>query len=530
LSEAPKRDSYDAVIVGGGPNGLSAAITIARAGRSVLVLEAEDTVGGGVRSDELTLPGFVHDVCSSIYPLGAGSPFLNTLPLHEHGLEWLHPQTPVAHPFDDGTAAVLERSIDATADGLGPDAEAYRRLMRPLVADWDKLAEGTLGPLRFPRHPFALARFGLKAIRSANGLAKSLFEGQRTRSLFAGMCAHSMMPLEQPPTAAFGLMLAIAGHAVGWPMVKGGSQRLTRAMSAYLLSLGGEIVTGNTVESLDGLPKATAVLCDVTPSALAKIAGKKLPARYRRRLERFRQGAGVFKLDFALDGPVPWTAPECVRAGTVHLSGDIEETAAAERAVWKGEHPERPHVLVAQHSLFDSTRAPEGKHTLWAYCHVPNGSTFDMTDRIEAQIERFAPGFRDRILAKSVMSPAKLEAYNPNYIGGDISGGVQDLRQLFTRPVPRIVPYSTPLRGLYICSSSTPPEVAFTGCAAITPRWLPCAATFRVTLTSSVSAPLRGPRAAVHGHQPQCWHFGSGAATRMAGCPEMMVPALAMPH
>ena len=457
MSGAPKHDSYDAVVVGGGPNGLSAAITVARTGRSVLVMEAEETVGGGVRSDELTLPGFVHDVCSSIYPLGIGSPFFNNLPLREHGLEWVHPQTPVAHPFDDGTAAVLERSVDETADALGPDANAYRRLMRPLVADWDKLADGILGPLRFPRHPLALARFGLKAIRSAKGLARSHFEGQRARSLFAGISAHSMMPLENRPTAAFGLVLAIAGHAVGWPLVKGGSQSLTSALAAYLLSLGGEIVTGAKVESLDELPEATVVFCDLTPSGLAKIAGDRLPARYRRRLGRFRHGVGVFKVDFALDGPVPWRAPECSRAGTVHLSGDIDETAASERAVWKGEHPERPHVLAAQHSLFDPTRAPEGKHTLWTYCHVPSGSTFDMTGRIEAQIERFAPGFRDRILAKSIMSPARLEEYNPNYIGGDISGGAQDMRQLFTRPVARIVPYSTPVKGLYICSSSTPP-------------------------------------------------------------------------
>ena len=457
MSGGPKRDFYDAVVVGAGPNGLSAAITVARKGRSVLVMEAAETIGGGARSDELTLPGFVHDVCSSIYPLGVGSPFFNTLPLHEHGLEWLHPLAPVAHPFDDGTAAVLERSIDATADALSPDANAYRRLMRPLVADWDKLADGFLGPLRFPKHPFAMARFGLKAIRSANGLARSLFEGQRARSLFAGICGHSMMPLDRPPTAAFGLMLAIAGHAVGWPMVKGGSQNLTRALAAYLLSLDGEIVTGAKVESLDELPKSRAVLCDIPPRALVKITGDRLPGRYRRGLERFRQGVGVFKVDFALDGPVPWRASECARAGTVHLSGDIEDTVAAERAVWQGEHPERPHVLVAQHSLFDPTRAPGDKHTLWAYCHVPNGSTFDMTDRIEAQLERFAPGFRDRILAKSVMSPARLEEYNPNNIGGDISGGVQDIRQLFTRPVPRIVPYSTPLRGLYICSASTPP-------------------------------------------------------------------------
>ena len=457
MSSTPKHESYDAVVVGAGPNGLAAAITVAQTSRSVLVVEAEATVGGGARSDELTLPGFVHDVCSSIYPLGVGSPFFSTLPLHEHGLEWVHPQAPVAHPFDDGTAAVLERSIDATADALGPDAAAYRRLMRPLVADWDKLARGILGPLRIPRNPLAMARFGLKAIRSGRGLATSLFEGHRARSLLGGLCAHSMMPLERRPTAAFGLLLGMAGHAVGWPMPLGGSHRITRALASYLESLGGEIVTGAKIESLEELPRARAVLCDVTPRQLVSIAGDRLPSRYRRRLGRYRYGVGVFKVDFALDGPVPWKAPECARAGTVHLSGTIKETAEAERAVWRGEHPDRPHLLVAQHSLFDQTRAPEGKHTLWTYTHVPNGSTCDMTERIEAQIERFAPGFRELILAKSVMTPAQLEEYNPNYVGGDINGGVQDLRQLFTRPVPRLVPYSTPVKGLYICSSSTPP-------------------------------------------------------------------------
>jgi phytoene dehydrogenase-like protein len=449
---------YDAVVVGSGPNGLAAAITMAQARLSVLVLEAAETIGGGTRSAELTLPGYIHDVCSAVHPLGAGSPFFRTLPLAEHGLEWIHPAAPLAHPFDDGTAAVLERSVEATGETLGRDATAYRKLMAPLVADWDKLAVDLLGPLRLPpRHPFTLARFGWHAIHSARGLAERLFEGERARALFGGMAAHSMIPLDQPPTAAFGLVIGILGHAVGWPMPRGGSQRIADALAGYLRTLGGEVVTGVRVEALDELPPAGAVLCDVTPRQLLHIAGQHLPARYRHKLEGYRYGPGVFKIDWALDGPIPWQAAECTRGGTLHLGGTLPEMVAAERAVWRGEHPEKPYVLVVQPSLFDPTRAPEGKHTAWAYCHVPNGSTFDMTERIEAQIERFAPGFRDLILVRSVKSAVEMERYNPNYIGGDINGGVQDLRQLFTRPVFRLVPYSTPIKGLYICSSSTPP-------------------------------------------------------------------------
>jgi phytoene dehydrogenase-like protein len=454
----PEDYDYDAAVVGSGPNGLAAAITLAQAGWSVLVLEARDTIGGGTRSAELTLPGYIHDVCSAVHPLGAGSPFFRTLPLAEHGLEWIHPPVPLAHPFDDGTAAVLERSVEATGKTLGPDAAAYQKLMAPLVTDWDKLAADLLGPLRIPpRHPLALARFGWHAIPSARRLAERLFEDERARALFGGMAAHSMIPLDQPPTAAFGLVIGILGHAVGWPLPRGGSQRIADALACYLRSLGGEVVTGVRVQSLDELPPARAVLCDVTPRQLLRIAGQRLPAGYRRRLAGYRYGPGVFKVDWALDGPIPWQAVECRRAGTVHLGGTLEEMAAAERVVWRGAHPEKPYVLVVQPSLFDATRAPEGKHTAWAYCHVPNASTFDMTERIEAQIERFAPGFRDCILARSVKSAVEMEQYNPNYIGGDINGGVQDLRQLFTRPVFRLVPYSTPLKGLYICSSSTPP-------------------------------------------------------------------------
>ena len=447
----------DAVVVGAGPNGLAAAITLARAGKSVLVLEAKDTVGGGCRSAALTLPGFVHDVCSAIHPLGLGSPFFRALPLQEHGLEWIHPPAAVAHALDDGTAVVAERSVEETARGMGPDGEAYTALIRPLAEGWPALAGDLLAPLRVPDHPFAMARFGLLAIRSARGLAEARFRGDRARALFAGIAGHSVLPLERPATAAVGLVLAVLAHAVGWPLPRGGSQRIADALASYLRSLGGAIETGSPVESLDRLPPARAVLVDVTPRQLLRLAGGRLRGLYRRQLESYRYGPAAFKLDYALSGPVPWKAPECARAATVHLGGTLPEIAAAESAVSRGQHPERPFVLVAQQSLFDPSRAPAGQHTLWAYCHVPNGSTFDMTDRVEAQIERFAPGFRDRVLARSVLAPAQLEARNPNYVGGDIGGGAQDLGQMFTRPAWRIVPYSTPLPGLFICSSSTPP-------------------------------------------------------------------------
>jgi phytoene dehydrogenase-like protein len=448
---------YDAVVVGSGPNGLAAAIELARNGCSVVVLEAEDTVGGGTRSAELTLPGFVHDVGSAIHPLGYTSPFFSTLPLQEHGLEWVHPPAPLAHPFDGGTAAVLERSVEETGETLGPDAEAYRRLMSPIAHDWNRLVDSLLGPPRLPRHPFALARFGLRAIRSARGLAESLFDGEKARGLFAGNAAHSFLPMEQLPSAAFGLVLSAAGHAAGWPFPKGGSQKIADALISYLRSLGGEVYAGFRVGSVEDVPQTRTVLFDVTPWQLLEISGRHFTKRYRRALKRYRYGPGVFKVDFALDGPIPWRAEGCRRAATVHLGGTLDEISAGEAAVSRGEHPEKPFVLLAQHSLFDETRAPEGKHTVWTYCHVPNGSTFDMTERIEKQIERFAPGFRDRILAKSTMGPADLQRINANHIGGDINGGLQDFRQLFTRPVARLTPYSTPARGLYLCSSSTPP-------------------------------------------------------------------------
>ncbi len=448
---------YDAVVVGSGPNGLAAAITLAQAGRRVLVREGAATIGGGTRTAELTLTGFRHDVCSTAHPLGVGSPFFRTLPLAEHGLEWVHAPAPLAHPLDDGTAAVLERSVNATAAGLGADGAAYRRLFAPLVQDWDVLVDGLLRPLAVPRHPLALARFGLLALRSAQGLAAGHFHDPAARALFAGMAAHGVVPLNQIATAAVGLVLALASHAVGMPVARGGSQAIAAALGSYLESLGGTIETRTPVRTLADLPAADLILCDTSPRGLLRLAGDRLPTGYRRQLGRFRYGPAAFKLDFALDGPIPWRAAGCRRAAVVHLGGSLAEIVTAEHAPWHGQAAAQPYVIVVQASLFDETRAPAGRHTGWAYCHVPNGATTDMTARIEAQIERFAPGFRDRILARHVSTPAQMAAYNPNYVGGDINSGAQDLRQLFTRPVPRLDPYATPVRGLYLCSSSTPP-------------------------------------------------------------------------
>jgi len=445
-----------ATVIGSGPNGLAAAIELARSGCSVQVLEAEKTIGGGTRSGELTLPNFVHDICSAVHPLGVASPFFRTLPLASHGLEWIQPPAPLAHPLDDGTAVVLEKSIEETCENLGEDAAAYRKLINPLVNDWENLFADLLGPIRFPKHPLTFARFGLSARRSAQGLAKSHFKGERARAIFAGIAGHSMLSLDQAFSASFAVVLAVAGHAVGWAIPRGGSQKIADALSSYLRSLGGEVVANSRVESIDNLLKPErAVLCDLTPRGLLKAAGHHLPKSYRRKLERYRIGHAVFKIDWALNAPIPWKAKECARAGTVHLGGTLAEIAASEDAPAKGKHAEKPYVLVTQPSLFDSTRAPEGKHTAWGYCHVPNGSTFDMTERIENQIERFAPGFRDCIIAKKVSPPAELERHNANLVGGNISGGSNDIRQLFLRPTLSL--YSTPAKGLYICSSSTPP-------------------------------------------------------------------------
>src|SRR5215213_8725890 len=448
---------YDAVVVGSGPNGLAAAVELARNGKRVAVLEGKSTIGGGARSAEITLPGFVHDLGSAIHPLGYASPFFRSLPLEEHGLEWVHPDAPLAHPLDGGEAAVLERSIEATAAGLGNDAAAYRRLMEPISADADRIAGFFVGKPGLLRHPLALASSGVRSLGDAEGLANSVFEDEKAKGLFAGNAAHSFLPLDRSPSAMFGLLLGTLGHAFGWPFPRGGSQSLADALASYLESMGGEIYTDSPVGAVEEVPKTSAVLFDVTPRQLLDIAGEHFTEDLNNALKRYRYGPGVFKVDFALDGPIPWEAEGGKRAGTVHLGGTLEEIAAGESAVGRGEHPERPFILLAQQSLFDRTRAPEGKHTVWAYCHVPNGSSFDMTERIEAQIERFAPGFGDRILARSTMATADMEHSNANYIGGDIYGGLQDFRQLFTRPVLRPNPYSTPARGLYICSSSAPP-------------------------------------------------------------------------
>ena len=450
-----------AVVIGSGPNGLAGAIALARVGYEVVVHEAEPEVGGGMRSAELTLPGFVHDVCSSIHPLGSGSPFFRELELD---VDWVHPEAPAAHPFDDGSSLVLEHDLDATAEGLGAGGVAYRKLVGPLVEGWREIERVLLGPL--PVSPRAALdvrrRLGTRglidalraSLSAARPLAESWFADERVRGWFSGHAAHSMLPLERRPSGGFGLALLTLGHAVGWPFPRGGSQRLADALAARLRELGGEVVTSSPV---DELPQADVVLADVVPRELARIAGARLPERYRRQLLAYRHGPGAFKLDWALDGPIPWRDPACARAGTVHVGGMLEEISASEWGAWSGRPAGNPFVLLAQTSLFDDTRAPAGKHTAWAYCHVPNGSTVDMTERIEAQVERFAPGFRDRILARHAFAPADLEAHNRNLVGGDLNGGAMDLGQLLTRPVRKLVPYRTPIEGVYLCSSSTPP-------------------------------------------------------------------------
>jgi phytoene dehydrogenase-like protein len=452
----------DAIVVGAGPNGLAAALTLARAGMSVRVYEAAATIGGGTRTQELTLPGFRHDVCSTILPLTLASPFFRTIDWNAHGVELLHPDAPVAQALDGGRAAVLERSFAATAAGLDADRRtddggAWLRLFGPLVRDARKLSGELLRPvIHRPRHPLALARFGRPALRSADGLARSRFRGDPARALFAGMAAHSMVALDRPLSASFGLVLGMYAHALGWPMIRGGASAVGDVLAAELAALGGEIVTGERIDRFDQLPEARAVLFDTTPRALVAIAGDRLPPRTRRRYEAFRYGSGVFKVDWALDGAVPWTADGLRRAGTVHLGGTLEEVARSESDVAAGRHPERPFTLFVQYQPWDPTRAPAGKTTGWAYCHVPSGSDVDMTERIEAQVERFAPGFRDLILARATHSPAQVEATNANYIGGDINAGIEDIRQLLFRPIPSLDPYHAG-PGLYLCSSSTPP-------------------------------------------------------------------------
>lgn len=451
-----QKTDYDAIVIGSGPNGLAAAIALQQAGLSVLIIEGKDTIGGGLRSAELTLPGFTHDICSAIHPMALASPFLKTLPLHRHGLEYIQPTLAAAHPFDDGTAAILSSSLEETAAWLGTDAGSYRKLIEPIVNDWPQLAGDLLAPLHFPQHPLLMARFGLKGITSALQLSKK-FSGKGAKGLWAGMAAHSIQPLSNLTTSAVGLVLMAAGHLGGWPIPKGGSQQIAHALAAYFISIGGKIETGFFVKSLKQLPSSKTVLFDITPRQLLQIAGHRFSSLYQWQLKKYRYGMGVFKIDFALDGPIPFRAQDCKKAGTIHLGNTLEEIAASEQETSNGHHPEKPFVLLAQQSLFDATRAPEGKHTAWAYCHVPNGSTINRTEVIEKQIERFAPGFRERILAKHSFNTAEIEAYNPNYIGGDINGGILDIGQLFTRPALRFSPYRTSAKGLYICSSSTPP-------------------------------------------------------------------------
>jgi phytoene dehydrogenase-like protein len=448
---------YDAVVVGAGPNGLAAAVRLAQRGLSLLVLEAKPRPGGGATTAELTLPGYRHDHCSSVHPLGIGSPFLRSLPLSEHGLQWIQPPTPLAHPLGTDDAVALERDIEATAATLGPDGDAWLGLLGSFVQRADDLLQSSLAPLRWPPDPLLMARFGMVGLRSATGLAKSRFRGERAAALFAGCAAHSLAPLETMPTAAFGLTLAIAGHAYGWPFARGGSEAITDALVAHLRTLGGEVECSAPIRSLNDLPPARLVLLDLTPRGVLDVCGERLSARYRSALERYRYGPGVFKIDWALSGPIPWRAAACRRAGTIHLGGTIDEIRTSEGEPWRGRHAARPFIIAAQPSLFDDTRAPAGKHTAWAYCHVPHDSTRDMTHEIEEEFERHAPGFRDLILARFTMTAREVEQYHPNFVGGDIAGGAMTLSQLFLRPVARPDPYRTSLSGVYICSCATPP-------------------------------------------------------------------------
>jgi len=448
--------SRRAVVVGSGPNGLAAAIVLAQAGLQVDVFEAESHPGGGARTMELTLPGFHHDFGSAVHPMAAGSPFFSSLPLREHGLEWIHFPAPVAHPLDDGTAVMLERDLGDAVRAFGDDGKAWERMVRPFVDCWSEFAPEILRPMiRIPRHPLLLARFGLPGLMSARFFANRTFRSERTKALFAGLAAHSFLCLDDPLTASFGIVFAITAHAVGWPIPRGGSQSITNALNAYLVKLGGTVKTSSRVGSLAALGDFSLALCDVTPRQLLQMASDRFPPAYKRSLQQYRYGPAIFKVDYALSSPIPWRAAECARAATVHLGGTMDEIAASEEAMRNGRHAERPFMLVAQPTLADLSRAPRGKHIVWTYCHVPHASMFDMLPRIEAQLERFAPGFRDCVLARRVLRPADLESMDANLIGGDISGGASDWRQFILRPTWRT--YATPAKDVYICSSSTPP-------------------------------------------------------------------------
>ena len=456
----PKRrgpEPVDVVVIGAGPNGLAAAITVARAGHSVVVLEAADTAGGGTRTKELTRPGFLHDVCSAVHPLAAGSPFFRTVPLADHGCELVHPEILLAHPVDGGRAGTLHRSLETTVADAGDDGDAWEELFEPLVRRWDRIGDHLLGPmLRPPRHPLAMARFGVHAVQRAEALA-ARFKTDEVRGMFAGLAAHSFLPLDAPLTASVGMVFGALAHVHGWPFVRGGSQQLADALCSYLRELGGQVITGCHVRSLDELPPHGVVIADISPRQLVQLAGQRVDGRARRRLERFPHGPGSCKVDYALSEPVPWANDAARRAGTLHLGGTFEEIAEAEAAVAQGRHADRPFVLTAQPGVVDDTRAPTGQHTFWAYCHVPNGSDQDVSERITAQIERFAPGFRDVIVDQQVITAAGFERYNPSYIGGDIAGGSHVGTHLLLRPWPAIDPYRTPVDRVFLCSGATPP-------------------------------------------------------------------------
>lgn len=450
-------NKYDAAIIGSGPNGLAAAITLAQAGLSVVIIESKNRTGGGTRSSELTLPGFNHDICSTIHPLGAASPFFQNLHLNSYGLKWIYPPLSVVHPFDDGTPAFITHSVEETSLSLENDSEAYKNLMLPLVQNYDGLMKDILSPFSFPVHPLKLLSFGLDAVKSVSSFSNKYFSQTKSKALFAGLSAHSFLPTDKLFTAAFGLILAVTGHKPGWPLSSGGSQKIADALTSYFRLLGGEVLTNHTVRTLNDIPESKIKVFDLTPSQIIKIAGNILPSAYKSRLQKYHYGPGVFKIDYALNEAVPFKSEKCRNSATIHLGGSFEEISLSEQQVWKNKIPDNPFVIFVQPSLFDATRAPEGKHTAWAYCHVPNGSDVNMTERIENQIERFAPGFRDTILEKSTMNTKDLQAYNENYVGGDINGGLQNWKQLITRPVLSHSPYALPVRGFYICSASSPP-------------------------------------------------------------------------